>query len=182
MAVAAIMGNAAGLSCIGDQRAFRRSHLGKAAIGGAEAAGAEGIVPAGVEDDYVEPRARALHLPHHQVDVDHLEIDIGLARRIGVDWHKVVGAAHLDAVASVIEQCDVGALDLPSEVLHGVVQRRLVQIELGMFADQAEAEALKRFGHQHRIVAGIVEAGDVLIGGIAHHKRDAFLRNRGTGR
>ena len=53
---------------------------------------AERIVPTGVEDHDVEPRAGALHLAQHEVHVDHLEIDVGLARRIGGDRHELVGA------------------------------------------------------------------------------------------
>ena len=53
--------------------------------------------------------------------------------------------------------------------------RRLVEIELGAAADQGEAEPGERLGHQRRIVAGIVEPGDVLIGGIADHQRDALF-------
>ena len=105
--------------------------------------------------------------------------DVGLPRRIGADRHQIIRSVHLNAVAGIVEQRDVGALDLPTEVLHGGVERRLVEIELGASADQGEAEAEKRIGHQHRIVAGVVEPGDVLIGGIADHQRDALLRRGG---
>ena len=59
----------------------------------AQPARAEGVVAAGIEDDEVEPRAGALHLPQHQIDVDHLEIDVGLAGRIGADRHEIIRAA-----------------------------------------------------------------------------------------
>jgi hypothetical protein len=32
------------------------------------------------------------------------------------------------------------------------------------------------------VVAGIIEPGDILIGGIAHHQRDPLFRSRGAGR
>ena len=52
---------------------------------------------------------------------------------------------------------------------------RFIEIELGAVADQGEAEPTQRLGHQRRVVAGIVEPGDVLIGGIADHQRDPLL-------
>ena len=121
VAVGAVLRDVAGLRRVGDQRALRRAHLRKAAVGGAQAARAERIVTAGIEDHHVEPRARALHLAQHEIDVDHLEIDVGLARRIGADRHQIVRAGDLHAVAGIIEQRDVGALDLPAEILHGDV-------------------------------------------------------------
>ncbi len=39
------------------------AHLRQTAVGGAQAATAERVVPAGIEDHHVEPRAGALHLP-----------------------------------------------------------------------------------------------------------------------
>ena len=105
-----------------------------------QAASAERIVAAGVEDDEVELRARALHLAQHQIDIHHLKIDIGLARRVGVDRHQIIRAAHLDAVTGVIEQRDIRSLDLLAEILDGVVDCGLVEIELRAAADQREAE------------------------------------------
>ena len=142
VAVAAVLRDVAGLCRVGNQRAFRRAHLGEAAVGGAQAARAERVVTAGIEDHHVEPGARALHLAQHEVDVHHLEIDVGLARRIGADRNQIIRAGDLNAVAGVIEQRDVGALNLAAEILHGAVHRRLVEIELGAAADQGEAEAL----------------------------------------
>ena len=100
-----------------------------------QAAGAERIVAAGVEDHDLQPRARALHLPQHDIDIDHLEIDIGLAHRIGADRHQIIGAADLHAVARIIEQRHVGAVALPAERLHHRVEPAFVEIELRAAAD-----------------------------------------------
>jgi len=83
-----------------DPGALRRPHLGKPSIGRAEAAGAEGIVAARIEDHHVEPRARTLHLPQHEIDIHHLEIDVGFAGRVGADRHQIVRAVYLYAVAA----------------------------------------------------------------------------------
>ncbi len=81
-------------------------------------------------------------------------------------------------MARIIEQRDVGALDLAAEALDCDVHRRLVEIELGAAADQSEAEARQRLGHQGGIVARIVEPRHVLVGGIADHQRDAPFGGR----
>ena len=175
VAVGAVERDIAGLRRVGDQRALGRAHLGEAAVGGPQAARAKRIVTAGIEDHHVEPGARTLHLAQHEVDVHHLKIDVGLARGIGGDRNQVIRAGDLDAVAGVIEQRDVGALNLPAERLHRQIHRRLVEIELGTAADQREAEGGECLGHQRRIVAGIVEPGHVLIGGVADYQRDALF-------
>ena len=82
-------------------------------------------------------------------------------------------------MAGVIEQRDVGALNLPAECLHRLIHRGLVEIELGAAADQREAERGERLGHQRRIVAGIVEPRHVLIGGVADYQCDALFGGGG---
>jgi len=68
-------------------------------------------------DEPVEERR--VGLAQHEIDVHHLEIDVGLARRIGADRHQIIRAGDLHAMAGVVEQRDVGALNLPAEILHG---------------------------------------------------------------
>ena len=103
VAIGAVLRHTAGLRRIGDQGAFRRAHLGEAAARGAKPRGAERIVSAGVEDQQVELGPGAVHLTQHEIDVDHLEIDIRLSGRIGADGNEVVRPAHLHAMAGVIE-------------------------------------------------------------------------------
>ncbi len=105
------------------------------------------------------------------------------ASRVGLapTGHEIVGARDLHAVAGIVEQRDVGALHLTAEALHRDVHRALVEIELGAAADQREAEQAQRLRHQARILGGIVERRDVLVGGVADHERDALLgRCRGV--
>ncbi len=157
----------------------RRLHLCEAAAGCTQASPAERIVAARVEDDEIELGARAVHLAEHEIDVDHLEIDVGLAGRIGVHRHKIVAAANLHAVTGVIEQPDIGALQLLAEALDGVIEGVLVEIELCAAADQAEAVAQQCAGDELCIVRRIVEPADIAVGRIANHKRDALF---GVGR
>jgi hypothetical protein len=83
--------------------AFRGSHLRQPRFGRTQAAATERVVAARVEDHQVEFGASAFHLPQHQIAVEHLEIDIGLSGRIGADRHEIIGAAHLHAMAGVVE-------------------------------------------------------------------------------
>jgi hypothetical protein len=53
-----------------------------------------------------------------------LEIDIGLANRIGADRDQIVGSVHLNAVARIVEQRDVGCLHLDPKPLHHQIQLR----------------------------------------------------------
>src|SRR5262249_5300121 len=117
-------------------------HLRQASAARAKPAPSEGIVAAGVENDEVEPRASALHLAEHKRGIEHLKIDICLARRVGVDQHEIVGAADLHTVPCVIEKTDIGTLQFRAEVLHRLVKSRFVEVELRPSADQREAQAL----------------------------------------
>ncbi len=58
----------------------------------------KGLVAAGVEDDDVDALV-ALHLAQHELDVDRLEVEIGLRPQRGVDRQEVVLVADGDAVA-----------------------------------------------------------------------------------
>jgi hypothetical protein len=91
--------------------------------------------------------AGAFHLLQHQIAVEHLEIDIGLSGRISADWHQIIGTAHLHAMAGVVEQSDIGALQLATKVLHGSPECALVEVELRAATNEREAERLQRVGH-----------------------------------
>ena len=117
----------------------------------------------------------------HQRDIDELKIDIGLALEIGADRHEIVRTAHLYAMAGVIEQPDIGALDLPAETLHRIVDFGLVEIELRAVADQIEAKRAQGIRHQRGVVDGVFQPRDILVGRIADDERDALVRLRRRG-
>jgi len=79
-----------------------------------------------------------VHLAQHEIDVHHLEIDVGFAGRVGADRHQIVGAVYLYAVAGIIEQRDVCALNLPPEILDVGIEGSFVEIDLGASADQVK--------------------------------------------
>jgi hypothetical protein len=84
-------------------------------------------------------------------------------------------------VTGVIEQGDVGALNRSPEILHGPVQAGLVQVELRAVADQHESEVPHRRGDEGGVVFRVIEARDILVGGISDDQRNAFLRASGAG-
>jgi hypothetical protein len=170
VAAEAIERNVSGLRRVGNQRAFRRPHLGEPALSGAQPAPAERIVAAGIEEYHVEFGAGTLHGGKNQGRVHHLEQHVGFAGRIGVHRHQVIGAVHLDAVTGVIEQRDVGSHQLIAEFLQDAVEGGLVEIDLCAVADQREAEAAQRFRHQLGVVLRIIEPRHVLIAGVTDNE------------
>ena len=82
----------------------RRLHLREAAGDRAHAAAAERIVATGVENDEIEPGAGALHLAQHRLGVHQLHIDVGFLGQAGFDRREEILAAHLNAMAGIIEQ------------------------------------------------------------------------------
>jgi hypothetical protein len=66
------------------------------------------------------------------------------------------------------------------EILHVCVESGFVEIELGAAADQGKAEIRECFGHQCRVVAGVIEACNILVGRVSHDQRNALLSQSGT--
>src|SRR5262249_4261096 len=78
--------------------------------------------------------------------------------------------------AGVVEQADIGALELIAEVLHQAPKFCLVEIELCGAANEREAERTQGIGHQTRIVCRIAEPRHVHVSGIANDQRHAPVR------
>jgi hypothetical protein len=125
----------------GNQRALGGLHLRQAAACRAQAPTAERIVAARVEDYDVELGSCALHLPQHQIRIEHLEVDVDLSDGIGANRHEVVYTAYLHTVTGIVEQSHVGALQqLIAEALHRPVEAGLIKVDLRTAANQREAE------------------------------------------
>ena len=166
-----VAGDVAGLRRIRDHRAFRRLHRRQSLRGPANAVAAERVVAAGIEDDDVQLRPCPLHLLEHQLGVDHLEIEVLQARRVGVHRHQPVRPGHLHPVPGVVEQRHFRSGDRLAELLHRAVEPRLVEIGLRAAADQREAEFLQRTRDQAGVVARVHQGRDAAIAGIADHQR-----------
>ena len=142
-----------------------------------QAAAAERIVAAGVENHEVELGAGASICRSTRL-LSSIWKSISASCRIGADRHEVVGAAHLQAVTGVVEQADIGARRwLPNSARR--IAARLFEVELGAVAHQCEAERTQRGRHQSRIVRRVGEPRHVRIGRVADDQRHALVGERG---
>jgi hypothetical protein len=111
----------------------------------------------------------------HEVELDGLEIEIGVGFECGVNGRQKVAAVDLEAVARIEEKSDIGAGKLvgegPDSLFH------LALREIGA-VDDLETETPELGGHVGRVVARILEPRGVLIGGIADDERDAPFGER----
>jgi hypothetical protein len=81
----------------------------------------------------------------------------------------------LQGVPGIVEDGDIGALDLAGEVLDRFLHRGTVGIE----AERGvEAETLQRRRHVLGVIARIPERRNVAVVGVADHERDAPLGRR----
>jgi hypothetical protein len=176
MTVGTILRDVARLRCIRDERPLRGLHLSEPAPGSADTAPGERIVPAGIQDEQVEPRPCSLHLAEHQIRIDHLKIDIRLLGRIRTHRHKIVGPTHLDAVAGVIKEGDTGSLQYVAEILYRAVEGRFIEVELRRAAHQRETQALERVGDELRVACRIGEPRHIAVLAITNHERHSALR------
>ncbi len=139
MSVVAIQGDVPGLGRVRQECTLRRADLGQATVGGTETSSGERVIPAGIQNDEIELGAGSLHLAKHQRDVDHLKIDVGLARGIGGDRNEVICPAKLKSVSGIIEEGNVGAHQLVAETLNHRIEPRFVEVCLGSAAYQVKA-------------------------------------------
>ena len=135
----------------------------------------ERIVAAGVEEDDVGLGA-ALELLHDARQRDQRNVDLGLVFDLRVDRHEIVLAIHLQAVAGIEEQRDVGLLGGPAELDQRLDQRAAVEVGA---ADHLEAERLEALRHVVGVVARIGELRREFIGRVADDQRNARSRRPG---
>src|SRR5690348_9415225 len=120
VAALAVERDVAGLSREGDHHADRLVDPRKAAADLDRAArcgkrGGERVVAAGIEE-YHRDAAVALELFEHEVELDGLEVEIGIRLELGVHRREEVLAVDLEAVPGIEEKTDVGAGELGCEL------------------------------------------------------------------
>jgi hypothetical protein len=125
----------------------------------------------GVEDHQVERVLRAVHLAQHEVGVDRLVLDLVLALDVGIDRDEVVAAAHLHAVAGVVEEADAAGGELVAEGADGAAHPRLAGI---LEHRHLEARLGERLRDGARIAYGVAQRR-ALVGGVADDERHAAL-------
>ncbi len=132
----------------------------------------ERVVAAGIENDQPE-LLRRFDRDQHPVQRKGLvvNVSVGLQRRI--DRNQIVRAIEFDAMTGVIDHGHVGIARLGAELAQGTPHLRPGQIKPGI--DAVEAGLLEHGDDGRGIVGGILQPGDVLVGGIADHQRHALV-------
>ena len=136
---------------------------------------AERIVAAGVENDEPQFLGR-LDRDQHAIQRERLVVDVGVALQLCIDRNQIVRAVHLDAVAGVIDDGDVGIAGTVGEIAQRAAGFGRGQIAAGI--DDVEAGLLQRRGDLGAVVNRVGKLRDVPVGGIAEHQRDALLGKR----
>src|SRR5262249_47713473 len=95
------------------------------------------------------------------------------AREARVDRNQVVGAADLDAMAGIVDHCDVsfarGVLELPDAAL----EIKIADIDQRI--DAFKTGVLEHFGDRRGVARRVRQRVDGLIVRIADHQRHALL-------
>jgi hypothetical protein len=81
-------------------------------------------------------------------------------------------------MAGVIKQRDIGTLYLIAEILHGLIELRLIEIKLRPVANKLEAKSSQRLGYKRRVILGIIKLRDISILGISNNQSDTRIRPR----
>ena len=133
------------------------------------------IVPAGIENDEPQFLGR-LDRDQHAIQRQGLVVNVGVAFQFCIDRNQIVRAVHLDAVAGVIDDGDVGVPGTVGEVAQRAPGFGRGQIAAGI--DDIEAGLLQRRGDLGAVVNRIGKLRDIPVGGIAQHQGDALLGKR----
>ena len=124
-------------------------------------------------------RLTRIEHPNDAVERDRL-VHVDIAGKFCIDGNQVVGAVELDAVAGIIDDCDVGIFCIP---VNSRIARRIAGVaEIEFAFDDLESGLLEHRPHRRRIPSGIGERLDVFVRGVANDQRDAALGGREPGR
>ena len=133
------------------------------------------IVAAGIEDH--EPQFfYGIENAHDAVERHRLVFDVDVTLEPGVDRQQIVGAVDLDAVSGVVDDRDVGIARLVGEIAHHPAHVGVADVLLRVH--DIEPRLPQHVGHRRRVPGRVGQPGDVLIGGITDHQRDAFVGER----
>jgi hypothetical protein len=132
----------------------------------------ENGLSAGVEDDEPQFLGR-LDRDQDAVERQSFVIDVGVALQPCIHRDQVISAVHLDAVAGVIDDGDIGIAGAVGKIAQrapgvggGEIRAVVDDIEAGVFQGRCDLCA---------VVNRIGERCDILVSGIAQHQRHALL-------
>ena len=100
-------------------------------------------------------------------------VRVEVAGKSGVDWDQVVCAVHLDAMSSVVDNCNIRVGRQIRKLADRTPQVSNAQIERQSHG--VEMRGLEQAGDGNGVVRRIGQAGRVAIGRIADHQRDALI-------
>ena len=132
-----------------------------------------GFFPAGIKDDEPQPLHR-LQDAQQAIHRNGLVLDIGVALEDRIDRDQIVCAVHFDTVSGVINDRDIGVARDVRELANGATDHCNPKIRAAV--DHVKASIAQQLCDGGRVIDRVWQAGDVLIGGIADHKRNALVR------
>jgi hypothetical protein len=132
----------------------------------------EWIVPARIEDDEAQTLGRLENLDY-ALEGDGLVLDVDIAFENGIHGKQIVGAVHLDAVASEEHDGNVRVAHLVRELAQRAAHDR--RAEIAFDVDDVEVRRAKHLGDGAGIEAGVRQSADLLIGAIANDQRHALF-------
>ena len=138
-------------------------------------AAGERIFPARIEND--EPQSlHRLQDAQQAIHRNGLVLHISVALEDRIDRDQIVGAVHFDAVSGVINDRDIGVACDVRELANGATDHCNSKIRAAV--DHVKAGIAQQLRDGGRVIDRIGQSGDVLIGGIADHQRNALVRKR----
>ena len=105
----------------------------------------------------------------HIVDRNGARLELRGLFKLCVDRDQVVASVHLQAVAGIIDDGDVGIEGFLGELVQKLAHCDLVQVQA---LDDGEAGAAQRLGHQLAIANRVRKGNGMDIGAVADHQRD----------
>ena len=134
------------------------------------------IVAAGVENHKPQLLGR-LDSDQDAVERQSFVIDVCVAFQPCIHRNQVISAVHLDAVAGVIDDCDIGIARAVGKIAQCAPGLGGGEIPAGI--DDIKARVFQRRRDPGTVVNGIGQRRDIPVGRIAQHQRHALFGKGG---
>jgi hypothetical protein len=117
--------------------------------------------------------------PEHAIERYRFIVDVEIARQLGVGGYEIVQAVDFNAVARVVDHCDIGILRFFRKLTDRAAQ--IDNAEVPLVVDDIEPGLPEKRTHCRGVVGWIAELRNLLISGDADDQRDALFRSCGIG-
>src|SRR6185503_19727180 len=109
----------------------------------------EGVIAAGIQDDYVDAGLRTVHLRQYKSRIDGFILDVFLSLHLRINRNEIIDALNLYAVTGVIKQGHATVPYLRTKFANRALHAVLIEV---LLIDHVETGPAQRLSHVASVV------------------------------